>query len=434
MASNVDVALLVAGPRQRLQPAPDRALPRGRLVERRDPGRRPQQVGPRRRRRRAAGRGRRDRARASRRSRSRPGPAPGSTSCAATCARARPRRSSGSSGVGKSTLVNALLGEDRQATAEVRESDSRGRHTTTHRELFELPGGALLVDTPGIRALEVLGADEGVEAAFDDVVDIAATCRFSDCRHEGEPGCAVRAALADGRLTEERLASHRKLEREIARAAREGDPRARAEHRRTWKIIHKSVERAHEHASTEPSDDTASEPPTLDSMTEHVPCRTRGRARDPGSPGAVLPRRRRLRAAGRADRRGHAGRRRPVPADRANLQIDMEANDGSDPVRRRRPRRGRRPARRRGRRSSGWSATTCRCTRSEGDGPPRRTGGAASGPWLFDWSLDAVAGARVARGPGCPRSSSTAFAEDGEVGHARAPRRRPASSRSATSS
>ena len=147
----------------------------------------------------------------------------------------------GSSGVGKSTLVNALLGEDRQATAEVRVSDSRGRHTTTHRELFELPGGALLVDTPGIRALEVLGAEEGVEAAFDDVADIAATCRFSDCRHEGEPGCAVRAALADGRLTEERLSSHRKLERELARAARDGDPRARAEHRRTWKIIHKSV-------------------------------------------------------------------------------------------------------------------------------------------------------------------------------------------------
>lgn len=148
----------------------------------------------------------------------------------------------GSSGVGKSTLLNALLGEDRQATAEVRDSDSRGRHTTTHRELFELPGGALLVDTPGIRSLEVLGADEGVEAAFDDVSELAAGCRFSNCRHDGEPGCAVRAALDDGRLTDARLASHRKLERELARAARDGDPRARAEHRRTWKIIHKSVE------------------------------------------------------------------------------------------------------------------------------------------------------------------------------------------------
>ena len=147
----------------------------------------------------------------------------------------------GSSGVGKSTLVNVLLGEERQATAAVRADDSRGRHTTTHRELFELPWGALLVDTPGIRALEVLGAEAGVDVAFDDIASIAAGCRFGDCRHEGEPGCAVRAALADGRLSTERLASHRKLEREVARLARESDPRARAEHRRAWKVIHKSV-------------------------------------------------------------------------------------------------------------------------------------------------------------------------------------------------
>jgi ribosome biogenesis GTPase len=147
----------------------------------------------------------------------------------------------GSSGVGKSTLVNALLGQERQRTAEVRGSDSRGRHTTTHRELFELPGGALLVDTPGIRALEILGAEDGVEAAFDDVADIAAGCRFSNCRHDGEPGCAVGAALIDGRLTEARLASHRKLGRELARTERQADPRGRAEHRRTWRIIQKSV-------------------------------------------------------------------------------------------------------------------------------------------------------------------------------------------------
>lgn len=147
----------------------------------------------------------------------------------------------GSSGVGKSTLVNALLGQDRQKTAEVRENDSHGRHTTTHRELFALPGGALLVDTPGIRALEVLGADEGVESAFDDVTDLAASCRFSNCRHDGEPGCAVRAAIVEGRLGEDRLASHRKLERELAHAARQGNPRARAEHRRTWRLISKSV-------------------------------------------------------------------------------------------------------------------------------------------------------------------------------------------------
>jgi ribosome biogenesis GTPase len=147
----------------------------------------------------------------------------------------------GSSGVGKSTLLNTLLGEQRQATSAVREDDSRGRHTTTHRELFLLPSGALLIDTPGIRSLEVAGADEGVGEAFDDIAELAAGCRFSDCRHEREPGCAVRAAIARGELTEERLASQRKLEREAAHAERKVDPRAAAEERKRWKSIHKSV-------------------------------------------------------------------------------------------------------------------------------------------------------------------------------------------------
>jgi ribosome biogenesis GTPase len=149
----------------------------------------------------------------------------------------------GSSGVGKSTLVNALLGEQRQATAAVRADDSRGRHTTTHRELFVLPGGALLIDTPGIRALEVIGADEGLEAAFDEIVELATRCRFSNCRHGDEPGCAVRGAVADGALSAERLASHQKLEREQAYVERKGDPRAAAEERRRWKAISKSVGR-----------------------------------------------------------------------------------------------------------------------------------------------------------------------------------------------
>jgi ribosome biogenesis GTPase len=149
----------------------------------------------------------------------------------------------GSSGVGKSTLLNALLGEQRQATAAVREDDSRGRHTTTHRELFELPGGAMLIDTPGIRALEIAGADDGVATAFDDIAELAAACRFSDCRHQGEPGCAVAAALDDGRLSHDRLASHRKLERELAHAERKGDARAEAEERKRWKSIHKAVSR-----------------------------------------------------------------------------------------------------------------------------------------------------------------------------------------------
>ncbi len=149
----------------------------------------------------------------------------------------------GSSGVGKSTLVNALLGDRRQATADVRASDSRGRHTTTHRELFALPGGALLIDTPGIRSLEVAGADEGVDTAFDDIAELAEGCRFGDCRHETEPGCAIRRALDDGSVDAGRLASYRKLERELAHAERKGDPRAQAEERRRWRTIREAVGR-----------------------------------------------------------------------------------------------------------------------------------------------------------------------------------------------
>ena len=147
----------------------------------------------------------------------------------------------GSSGVGKSTLVNALLGAERQRTGAVREDDSRGRHTTTHRELVRLPGGALLIDTPGIRSLGVAGAGEGMDSTFADIAELAIGCRFNDCRHETEPGCAIRTALADGRLTRERLASHRKLEREAAHVARATDPLLRAEERRKWKAIHASV-------------------------------------------------------------------------------------------------------------------------------------------------------------------------------------------------
>ena len=149
----------------------------------------------------------------------------------------------GSSGVGKSTLVNALLGQRRQATAAVRADDSRGRHKTTHRELFELPGGAFLIDTPGIRSLEIAGADEGVDAAFDDIAELATGCRFSDCRHQGEPGCAVRAAVDDGRLAPDRFASHEKLERELAHAERKTDARADAEYRKRWRQVHKQISR-----------------------------------------------------------------------------------------------------------------------------------------------------------------------------------------------
>jgi len=124
----------------------------------------------------------------------------------------------GMSGVGKSTLVNLLLGEERQRTLAVRESDSRGRHATAHRELFVLEGGALLIDTPGLR-LPRMASAAGVQDAFADVAEAAARCRFADCRHAGEPDCAVAAAIAAGELAPDRLEAMCKLEREGLTAA-----------------------------------------------------------------------------------------------------------------------------------------------------------------------------------------------------------------------
>lgn len=122
----------------------------------------------------------------------------------------------GSSGAGKSTLINRLLGEDRLGTGTVRERDDRGQHTTRHRELVRLPGGALLIDNPGIRELQPWASAEALESTFEDVVELAGRCRFGDCRHESEPGCAVRAAVAAGRLDAGRLASFRSLAGEVA--------------------------------------------------------------------------------------------------------------------------------------------------------------------------------------------------------------------------
>lgn len=122
----------------------------------------------------------------------------------------------GSSGAGKSTLANALLGEAKLATGAVRTADGRGRHTTTRRELLRLPGGALLLDNPGVREIQLWAAgEEGLGEAFEDIAELAAACRFADCSHQGEPGCAVERAVRSGSLAEERLASYFKLQREL---------------------------------------------------------------------------------------------------------------------------------------------------------------------------------------------------------------------------
>ena len=125
----------------------------------------------------------------------------------------------GSSGVGKSTLINRLMGGDVMGTGAVRDDDARGRHTTTHRELIPMPSGGLLIDTPGLRELQMWGDDDGFKESFQDVEELASQCRFNDCRHQSEPGCQVQAAIARGELDPKRLVNYFKIEREYARAA-----------------------------------------------------------------------------------------------------------------------------------------------------------------------------------------------------------------------
>ncbi|MBF6214306.1 ribosome small subunit-dependent GTPase A [Nocardia puris] len=149
----------------------------------------------------------------------------------------------GPSGAGKSTLANALLGADVFATNAVRSVDKKGRHTTVHRELRPLPGGGTLIDTPGLRGIGLWDAADGIEKTFSDIESLAAACRFHDCAHNGEPGCAVRAAIESGALTERRLESYRKLARENEWMRARTDKRLQAEREQVWKDIAKHQRR-----------------------------------------------------------------------------------------------------------------------------------------------------------------------------------------------
>jgi len=152
----------------------------------------------------------------------------------------------GSSGVGKSTLANRLLGEERMAVQQIRTSDDTGRHTTRHRELFVLPGGALLVDTPGLRELGFVEAEDGLDAAFKDIEDLARSCRFRDCSHDSEPGCGVKGAVEEGRLPEDRFGAYLRLKRELAFETRKADRQAALAEKQRNKRLSRAIRRMQE--------------------------------------------------------------------------------------------------------------------------------------------------------------------------------------------
>lgn len=147
----------------------------------------------------------------------------------------------GSSGVGKSTIINRLLGTDRMEVAEVREADGKGRHTTTHRELAVLPNGGAVIDTPGMREIQVWGDEEGLAEAFPEIDDLAARCQFRNCRHETEGNCAVKDALVSGRLDKARFESYMKLRTEFDRLQHRRTQQARIEERREGRRFAKLV-------------------------------------------------------------------------------------------------------------------------------------------------------------------------------------------------
>ncbi|WP_240189961.1 ribosome small subunit-dependent GTPase A [Bacillus sp. P14.5] len=143
----------------------------------------------------------------------------------------------GSSGVGKSTLLNSLTGKSLQAVKEIREQDSKGKHTTTHREMFLLENGAFIIDTPGMRELQMWEGNEGISTQFRDVEEFAELCKFRDCTHEEEPQCAIRQAIEQGLLHEERYISYQKLQREIQYSKRRADKRLQSLEKKKWKKV-----------------------------------------------------------------------------------------------------------------------------------------------------------------------------------------------------
>ena len=147
----------------------------------------------------------------------------------------------GSSGVGKSTIINAILGSANQRVDRVREHDDRGQHTTTSRQMIFLPGGGIVIDTPGMRELGLWGSEKGITEAFDDIGRLSQLCRFRDCTHRGEPECAVETAIAAGELAGERLENHRKLQAELRYQECKADPRAARGQKEKWKKIHKAM-------------------------------------------------------------------------------------------------------------------------------------------------------------------------------------------------
>lgn len=147
----------------------------------------------------------------------------------------------GSSGVGKSSLVNSICGEETMAVQDIREDDAKGRHTTTHRELIKIPTGGVLIDTPGMREFQLWNESESLDSGFKDIEELSTSCKFGDCRHESEPGCAIRNALETGELTRERYGNYVKLQKEIAFLDRKMNRQAQAAERDKWKKVTKGM-------------------------------------------------------------------------------------------------------------------------------------------------------------------------------------------------